>query len=49
MGDLYLLAGFGRIHPTLWNRRFVEIYTETADGRLTVDYGRIHDTEEAGS
>jgi inward rectifier potassium channel len=33
----------------LWNRRFVEIYTETHDGRLTVDYGRIHDTEEAGS
>ena len=31
----------------LWNRRFVEIYTETADGRLTVDYGRINDTEEA--
>jgi hypothetical protein len=27
--------------------RFVEIYTETNDGRLTVDYGRIHDTEEA--
>jgi len=33
----------------LWNRRFVEIYTETDDGRLTVDYGRIHDTEDAGS
>jgi inward rectifier potassium channel len=33
----------------LWNRRFVEIYTETQDGRLTVDYGRIHDTEEAPS
>jgi inward rectifier potassium channel len=30
----------------LWNRRFVEIYTEASDGRLTVDYGRIHDTEE---
>jgi inward rectifier potassium channel len=30
----------------LWNRRFVEIYTETPDGRLIVDYGRIHDTEE---
>jgi inward rectifier potassium channel len=29
----------------LWNRRFVEIYTETPDGRLIVDYGRIHDTE----
>jgi len=31
----------------LWNRRFVEIYTETPEGRLTVDYGRIHTTEEA--
>jgi inward rectifier potassium channel len=31
----------------LWNRRFVEIYTETPDGRFSVDYGRIHDTEEA--
>ena len=30
----------------LWNRRFVEIYSETPDGRFTVDYGRIHDTEE---
>jgi inward rectifier potassium channel len=30
----------------LWNRRFVEIYSETPDGRLTVDYSRIHDTEE---
>ncbi len=29
-----------------WNRRFVEIWTETPDGRLTVDYGRFHDTEE---
>jgi inward rectifier potassium channel len=31
----------------LWNRRFVEIYTETPDGRFSVDYGRIHETEEA--
>jgi inward rectifier potassium channel len=31
----------------LWNRRFVEIYTETPDGRFTVDYGRIADTEPA--
>jgi len=30
----------------LWNRRFVEIYSETPDGRLTVDYSRIHDTED---
>src|SRR5271169_6390432 len=33
----------------LWNRRFVEIYTETHDGRLTVDYGAIHDTEDANT
>jgi hypothetical protein len=25
--------------------RFVEIYTEVGEGRLTVDYGRLHDTE----
>jgi inward rectifier potassium channel len=31
----------------LWNRRFVEIYTETPDGRISVDYGRIHHTEPA--
>jgi inward rectifier potassium channel len=31
----------------LWNRRFVEIYTEHGDGRFSVDYGRFHDTEEA--
>jgi len=29
----------------LWNRRFVEIYAEADDGRFTVDYGRIHETE----
>src|SRR5712691_8705667 len=28
-----------------FGERFVEIYTEKGDGRLTVDYGRIHDTE----
>jgi inward rectifier potassium channel len=33
----------------LWNRRFVEIYTKTPDGRLSVDYGRIHETEEAAT
>jgi hypothetical protein len=31
----------------LWNRRFVEIYTEYGEGRFAVDYSRIHDTEEA--
>ena len=28
-----------------FGRRFVEIYTEHGGGRLTVDYGRLHDTE----
>ena len=30
-----------------FGRRFVEIYTEHGGGRLTVDYGRLHDTESA--
>ncbi len=30
-----------------FGERFVEIYTDHGDGRLTVDYGRIHDTEPA--
>jgi inward rectifier potassium channel len=29
----------------LFDRRFVEIYSEKGDGKLTVDYGRLHDTE----
>ena len=28
-----------------WGERFVDIYEELADGRLQVDYGRIHQTE----
>jgi inward rectifier potassium channel len=28
-----------------WGERFVDIYEEREDGRLQVDYGRIHDTE----
>jgi inward rectifier potassium channel len=28
-----------------FGQRFVEIYTEHGGGRLTVDYGRLHDTE----
>lgn len=30
-----------------FGERFVEIYTNHGDGRLTVDYGRLHDTEPA--
>jgi len=29
----------------LFGHRFVEIYTESGDRQLTVDYGRLHDTE----
>jgi len=28
-----------------FGERFVDIYTELEQGRLTVDYGRLHDTE----
>ncbi|MFL6584895.1 MAG: ion channel [Chthoniobacterales bacterium] len=28
-----------------WGERFVDIYEEKPDGKLQVDYGRIHDTE----
>jgi inward rectifier potassium channel len=28
-----------------FGERFVEIYTEHGDGKLTVDYGRLHETE----
>ena len=29
----------------LWGERFADIYEELPDGRLQVDYGRIHETE----
>jgi inward rectifier potassium channel len=29
-----------------WNRRFVEIYGQNAEGEWTVDYGRIDETED---
>lgn len=32
-----------------FGQRFVEIYTSHGDGRLTVDYGRLHDTESVSS
>jgi inward rectifier potassium channel len=31
-----------------FGERFVEMYTEHGGGRLTVDYGRLHDTEQVG-
>jgi inward rectifier potassium channel len=30
-----------------FGERFVEIYTDDGDGRLTVDFGRLHETEPA--
>jgi inward rectifier potassium channel len=30
-----------------FGQRFVEIYTESGQGQLTVDYGRLHETEAA--
>jgi inward rectifier potassium channel len=32
-----------------WNHKFVEVYQEIGGGALTVDYGRIHTTEQIGS
>jgi inward rectifier potassium channel len=31
-----------------FGERFVEIYSQHGDGKLTVDYGRIHETEPVG-
>jgi inward rectifier potassium channel len=31
-----------------FGERFVDIYTDVGDGKLTVDYGRIHDTQPDG-
>jgi inward rectifier potassium channel len=28
-----------------WGERFVDVYEETPDGKLQVDYGRLHETE----
>ena len=30
-----------------FDHRFVEIYSDLDDGRLSVDYGRLHETEPA--
>lgn len=32
-----------------FGERFVDVYTEHGDGKLTVDYGRLHDTEPVPS
>ncbi len=33
------------VRDVRWGERFVDMYEELADGRMQVDYGRIHDTE----
>jgi inward rectifier potassium channel len=32
-------------HEVLWGRRFADVFTQTEDGRLAIDYRRFHDTE----
>jgi inward rectifier potassium channel len=31
-------------HEVLWDHRFAEVFTQTEDGRLAIDYRRFHDT-----
>ena len=32
-------------HEVLWGHRFTDVFTQTEDGRLAIDYRRFHDTE----
>ena len=32
-------------HEILWGKRFADVFTQTEDGRLAIDYHRFHDTE----
>jgi inward rectifier potassium channel len=32
-------------HEVLWGQRFTDVFTQTEDGRLAIDYRRFHDTE----
>ncbi|HEX3522584.1 MAG TPA: ion channel [Stellaceae bacterium] len=32
-------------HEVLWGHRFADVFTQTKDGRLAIDYCRFHDTE----
>jgi len=32
-----------------WNRRFADVFTQTQDGRLAIDYRRFHDTAALGT
>ncbi len=51
--DTVVAAAVQSRHTYSWRdvrfgHRFVEIYTEQAEGRYTVDYGRLHETEVPG-
>jgi hypothetical protein len=32
------------VHEVLWDRRFADVFTQTEDGRLAIDYRRLHNT-----
>lgn len=32
-------------HEILWDHRFADVFTQTKDGRLAIDYRRFHETE----
>ncbi|MBO0738660.1 MAG: hypothetical protein J2P48_19160, partial [Alphaproteobacteria bacterium] len=32
-------------HEVLWNYRFADVFGQTEDGRLAIDYRRFHNTE----
>src|SRR6516165_5574770 len=32
-------------HEMLWGHRFTDVFTQTQDGRLAIDYRRFHDAE----
>jgi len=32
-------------HEVLWDHRFADVFIETEDGRLAIDYRLFHDTE----
>jgi inward rectifier potassium channel len=36
-------------HEVLWGHRFADVFTQTKDGRLAIDYRRFHDTEPVES
>jgi len=33
------------VHEVLWGHRFTDVFTQTQDGRLAIDYRRFHDAE----